>query len=54
MNSSDSFRTETDIGKVTEDGLESISSLDDLAVEAPSKRASGLNRKVSLITYLLP
>ena len=56
MNSSDSFRTESDIDKVTEDGLESVSSLGDLAVEAPTKKASGLSgffRKVSLIMYLL-
>ena len=57
MNSSDSFRTESDIDKVTEDRLESVSSLDDLAVvEAPTTKASGLSglfRKVSLIMYLL-
>ena len=57
MNSSDSFRTESDIDRVTEDRLESVSSLDDLAVvEAPVKKASGLSgffRKVSLIMYLL-
>ena len=57
MNSSDSFRTESDIDKVTEDRLESVSSLDDLAVvEAPVSKASGLSgffRKVSLIMYLL-
>ena len=38
MNSSDSFKTETDMDKVSEENIESISSLDDLAVDhSPDK-----------------
>ena len=54
MNSSDSFKTETDMDKVSEENIESISSLDDLAVEhSPDKRRGGLSRMVSLSEFLL-
>ena len=54
MNSSDSFKTETDMGKVSEENIETISSLDDLAVEhSPDKRRGGLSRMVSLSEFLL-
>ena len=52
MNSSDSFKTETDMDKVSEENIESISSLDDLAVEQGpdnNKRRGGLSRMVSLV-----
>ena len=49
MNSSDSFKTETDMDKVSEENIGSISSLDDLAIDhSPGKRRGGLNRMVSL------
>ena len=56
MNSSDSFKTETDMDKVSEENIESISSLDDLAVEQGpdnNKRRGGLSRMVSLFTIFL-
>ena len=49
MNSSDSFKTETDMDKVSEENIGSISSLDDLAIDhSPGKRRGGLSRMVSL------